>query len=88
MSIQCVVVTTLSQRSGMSFATNMVCILLMRRISNRMGWVTEKNRLPKTPPGLEPTFNRTRNMLERDKNNPAVIIWSLGNEAGDGTNLH
>lgn len=30
---------------------------------------------------------RTRNMLERDKNNPAVIIWSLGNEAGDGINF-
>ena len=30
---------------------------------------------------------RTRNMFERDKNNPAVIIWSLGNEAGDGTNF-
>jgi beta-galactosidase len=26
-------------------------------------------------------------MLERDKNHPAVIIWSLGNEAGDGTNF-
>jgi beta-galactosidase len=30
---------------------------------------------------------RTRNMLERDKNHPSVIIWSLGNEAGDGTNF-
>ena len=30
---------------------------------------------------------RTRNMFERDKNIPSVIIWSLGNEAGDGTNF-
>ena len=30
---------------------------------------------------------RTRNMLNRDFNHPAIIIWSLGNEAGDGTNF-
>ena len=30
---------------------------------------------------------RTRNVLERDKNHPSVIIWSLGNEAGDGINF-
>ena len=30
---------------------------------------------------------RTRNMVERDKNHPSVIIWSLGNEAGDGINF-
>lgn len=26
-------------------------------------------------------------MLERDKNHPSVIMWSLGNEAGDGENF-
>ena len=26
-------------------------------------------------------------MVERDKNHPSVIIWSLGNEAGDGVNF-
>jgi len=26
-------------------------------------------------------------MVERDKNHPSVIIWSLGNEAGDGHNF-
>jgi beta-galactosidase len=31
---------------------------------------------------------RTRNMFERDKNQPSVIIWSLGNEAGNGVNFH
>ncbi len=30
---------------------------------------------------------RTRNMFERDKNQPSVIIWSLGNEAGNGVNF-
>jgi len=30
---------------------------------------------------------RTQNMFERDKNQPSVIIWSLGNEAGNGINF-
>jgi len=30
---------------------------------------------------------RMQAMVERDKNHPAVIIWSLGNEAGDGHNF-
>jgi len=32
-------------------------------------------------------LDRTRRMLERTKNFPSVVIWSLGNEAGDGVNL-
>lgn len=32
-------------------------------------------------------LDRTRRMLERSKNYPSVVIWSLGNEAGDGVNL-
>jgi beta-galactosidase len=32
-------------------------------------------------------LDRTRRMLERSKNYPSVVIWSLGNEAGDGINL-
>ncbi len=31
---------------------------------------------------------RTKNMFERDKNQPSVIIWSLGNEAGNGINFY
>jgi len=31
---------------------------------------------------------RTHNMFERDKNQPSVIIWSLGNEAGNGVNFY
>lgn len=39
--------------------------------------------------GNNPVFklshlDRTMRMVERDKNHPSVIIWSLGNEAGDG----
>ena len=32
-------------------------------------------------------LDRMKNMVERDKNHPSVIIWSLGNEAGDGNNF-
>jgi beta-galactosidase len=31
--------------------------------------------------------NRMRRMVERDKNHPSVIMWSLGNESGSGRNL-
>ena len=33
-------------------------------------------------------LDRTIRMLERDKNHPSVIIWSLGNEAGNGVNFY
>ena len=32
-------------------------------------------------------LNRMQRMVERDKNHPSVIIWSMGNEAGDGNNF-
>ena len=40
-------------------------------------------------PGNKPDWNaavldRTKSMVERDKNHPSVIIWSMGNEVGSG----
>ena len=32
-------------------------------------------------------INRGVRMVERDKNHPSIIMWSLGNEAGDGVNF-
>lgn len=32
-------------------------------------------------------LDRIQRMVERDKNHPSVIIWSMGNEAGDGINF-
>jgi beta-galactosidase len=31
--------------------------------------------------------DRIMRMVERDKNHPCVIVWSMGNEAGDGINF-
>ncbi|HEU5355433.1 MAG TPA: glycoside hydrolase family 2 TIM barrel-domain containing protein [Actinocrinis sp.] len=32
-------------------------------------------------------LDRMRRTVERDKNHPSIVLWSLGNEAGDGANL-
>ena len=32
-------------------------------------------------------IDRGKRMVERDKNQPCIIMWSMGNEAGDGTNF-
>ena len=44
--------------------------------------------LAKDPAWKEAHLDRTRRMVERDKNHPSVIIWSLGNEAGNGVNFY
>jgi beta-galactosidase len=48
---------------------------------------------PDTTLGNDPAWkaahlDRTIRMVERDKNHPSVIIWSLGNEAGNGVNFY
>jgi beta-galactosidase len=53
--------------------------------SHGMGYA-EKT-LAKRPEWLAAHMNRTQRMVERDKNHPSIIIWSLGNEAGDGPNF-
>lgn len=53
--------------------------------SHGMGY-GEKS-LAKDPAWKDAHLFRTRNMFERDKNQPSIIIWSLGNEAGNGVNF-
>ena len=53
--------------------------------SHGMGYGPET--LAKNPDWAAAHMNRTMRMVERDKNHAAVIIWSLGNEAGDGPNF-
>ena len=32
-------------------------------------------------------LDRVKRMIERDKNHPSIIMWSMGNEGGDGVNF-
>ncbi|NQX18082.1 glycoside hydrolase family 2 TIM barrel-domain containing protein [Rathayibacter sp. VKM Ac-2857] len=44
--------------------------------------------LPGDRPELRaPLLQRMRSLVERDKNHPSVIAWSIGNESGVGSNL-
>jgi beta-galactosidase len=43
--------------------------------------------LAKKPSWKDAHLDRTIRMVEQFKNHPSVIIWSLGNEAGDGVNF-
>jgi len=43
--------------------------------------------LAKDPDWGPAHLDRIVRMVERDKNHPSVIIWSMGNEAGDGVNF-
>ncbi|MEV5495930.1 glycoside hydrolase family 2 TIM barrel-domain containing protein [Nonomuraea fuscirosea] len=40
---------------------------------------------PAEPMWREALLDRARRMVERDKNHPSVVIWSLGNESGSGS---
>ena len=46
-----------------------------------------KNRLSNDPEWGPLYLDRMERVVERDKNHPSVIIWSLGNESGDGPNV-
>lgn len=46
--------------------------------------ISEKTQLGNEMSWLPAHLDRTKRMFERDKNHPSIIIWSLGNEAGEG----
>ncbi|MBD3225877.1 MAG: DUF4981 domain-containing protein [Caldithrix sp.] len=53
--------------------------------SHGMGYGRES--LAKDTLWAEAHLDRIKRMVERDKNHPSIIIWSMGNEAGDGINF-
>ena len=44
------------------------------------------NRLTNDPAWQTAYLDRVQRMVERDKNHASVVIWSMGNESGDGPN--
>jgi len=54
--------------------------------SHGMGYDPDRT-LGNNPVWMKAHLNRTERMVERDKNHPSIIIWSLGNEAGNGCNF-
>ncbi|WNC73233.1 glycoside hydrolase family 2 TIM barrel-domain containing protein [Thalassotalea psychrophila] len=46
--------------------------------------IDEKTQLGNEMSWLPAHLDRTQRMFARDKNHPSIIIWSLGNEAGEG----
>lgn len=44
------------------------------------------NRLTDDPAWLPAMTERVTRMVQRDRNHPSIIIWSLGNESGHGSN--
>jgi beta-galactosidase len=55
--------------------------------SHQMGYGLLQT-LGNNPAFLNSHMRRTQRMFERDKNHPSIIIWSLGNEAGNGWNFY
>ncbi|MEO8615442.1 MAG: glycoside hydrolase family 2 TIM barrel-domain containing protein [Luteolibacter sp.] len=53
--------------------------------SHGMGY--NEQSLAKNPSWFEAHLDRIKNLVERDKNHPCIIMWSMGNEAGDGENF-
>jgi beta-galactosidase len=52
-----------------------------------MGWGPDANPLAKDPAWGPAHLDRMKNCLERDKNHPCIVMWSMGNESGDGVNF-
>ena len=55
--------------------------------SHGIGYELSKT-LGNQPSWKEAHLQRIQRMVERDKNHPCIIMWSLGNEAGNGYNFY
>ncbi|MFC4600524.1 glycoside hydrolase family 2 TIM barrel-domain containing protein [Cohnella hongkongensis] len=65
------------------------CVFLgeiSRWIDNPDEKTAYESRLAEDPAWRDAFLDRAKRMVERDKNHPSVIVWSLGNESGYGPN--
>ncbi|WWD22206.1 hypothetical protein CI109_106697 [Kwoniella shandongensis] len=51
------------------------------------GFVDWRKNPSDSPAWTDALINRTQRMVERDKNHPSIVLWSLGNEAYRGFNI-
>ncbi len=58
-------------------------IYLLDEVNNE----TNSDRITDSEEWTPVFLERARRLIERDKNHPSIIIWSLGNESGMGKNL-
>jgi len=52
------------------------------------GWFDSTKHPAYLPLWAPEYFDRMKRLVERDKNHPSVIIWSMGNETGNGKVFH
>lgn len=50
--------------------------------------VNPNSKIANAPEWKQAHLERMQAMIDRDKNHPSVIMWSLGNEAGSGKNFY
>ena len=52
------------------------------------GWYDKSKHPAHLPQWKSAILDRQYTLVERDKNHPSVIIWSMGNECGNGANFY
>ena len=55
--------------------------------ANQEQFYKPENHIVDRPEWHDAYIARCENMYERDKNYPSIVIWSIGNETGDGKNI-
>ena len=74
--------------TGTTSATNTACTCTTRPTSNRTAWGTSGSDAGQQSGLARRPHEPMQRMVERDRNHPSIIVWSMGNEAGNGYNFY